>query len=50
MGWAAKTSAAVVNFSTLGRCAICVDSHHLRVTQRLGLVGKSADARETRAD
>jgi endonuclease III len=24
-----------------------VDSHHLRVTQRLGFVAKSADARET---
>jgi len=32
-----KTSAAVVNFSTLRRRALCVDSHHLRVTQRLGL-------------
>jgi endonuclease III len=46
-GVGAKTSAAVVNFSTLRRRAICVDSHHLRVTQRLGLVGRSADARET---
>jgi len=46
-GVGVKTSAAVVNFSTLRRRAICVDSHHLRVTQRLGLVGKSADARET---
>lgn len=44
-----KTSAAVVNFSTLRRRAICVDSHHLRVTQRLGFVAKSADARETEA-
>jgi endonuclease III len=42
-----KTSAAVVNFSALRRRAICVDSHHLRVTQRLGLVGKTADARAT---
>ena len=32
-----KTSAAVVNFSTLRRRALCVDSHHLRVTHRLGL-------------
>ncbi|WP_254063638.1 endonuclease III [Granulicella sp. S190] len=46
-GVGVKTSAAVVNFSTLRRRAICVDSHHLRVTQRLGLVGRSADARET---
>jgi len=44
-----KTSAAVVNFSNLRRRAMCVDSHHLRITQRLGLVPKSADARETEA-
>jgi endonuclease-3 len=46
-GVGVKTSAAVVNFSTLRRRAIYVDSHHLRVTQRLGLVGKNADARRT---
>jgi endonuclease-3 len=46
-GVGAKTSAAVVNFSSLRRRAICVDSHHLRVTQRLGFVTKSAGARET---
>ena len=46
-GVGSKTSAAVVNFSALRRRAICVDSHHLRVTQRLGLVGKTADARAT---
>jgi len=38
-----KTSAAVVNFSTLRRRALCVDSHHLRVTQRLKLTPR-ADA------
>lgn len=38
-----KTSGAVVNFSTLRRRAMCVDSHHLRVTQRLGLTPR-ADA------
>ena len=38
-----KTSAAVVNFSTLRRRALCVDSHHLRVAQRLCLVPR-ADA------
>ena len=42
-GVGAKTSAAIVNFSTLRRRAICVDSHHLRVTQRLGLTPR-ADA------
>jgi endonuclease-3 len=41
-----KTSAAVVNFSTLRRRAMCVDSHHLRVTQRLGLTPR-ADAATT---
>ncbi len=46
-GVGVKTSGAVVNFSSLRRRALCVDSHHLRVTQRLGLVPKSADARET---
>jgi endonuclease-3 len=46
-GVGSKTSAAVVNFSTLRRHAMCVDSHHLRVTQRLGFVAQSADARET---
>jgi len=46
-GVGVKTSAAVVNFSTLRRRAMCVDSHHLRVTQRLGFVSKKADARET---
>jgi endonuclease-3 len=45
-GVGAKTSAAVVNFSTLRRRAICVDSHHLRVTQRLGLTPR-ADAATT---
>jgi len=46
-GVGSKTSAAVVNFSRLRRRAICVDSHHLRVTERLGFVAKGADARQT---
>jgi endonuclease-3 len=41
-----KTSAAVVNFSTLRRRALCVDSHHLRVVQRLNLTPR-ADAATT---
>ncbi len=41
-----QISAAVVNFSTLRRRAICVDGHHLRVTHRLGLTPR-ADARRT---
>jgi endonuclease-3 len=46
-GVGSKTSGAVVNFSSLRRRAMCVDSHHLRVTKRLGLVAKNADASET---
>jgi endonuclease-3 len=46
-GIGSKTSAAVVNFSSLRRRAMCVDSHHLRIMQRLGLVRKSAHARVT---
>jgi endonuclease-3 len=38
-----KTSAAIVNFSTLRRRALCVDSNHLRVVQRLALTPR-ADA------
>lgn len=45
-GVGAKTSAAVVNFSSLRRQALCIDSHHLRVTQRLGLT-RRADAATT---
>lgn len=33
-----KTSAAVLNFSSLRKPALVVDSHHLRVAERLGLV------------
>ncbi|WP_345945158.1 iron-sulfur cluster loop [Granulicella sp. dw_53] len=45
-GVGSKTSGAVVNFSTLRRRALCLDSHHLRVTQRLGLTPR-ADAHTT---
>lgn len=38
-----NTSAAVVNFSTLRRRALCIDANHLRVAQRLCLVPR-ADA------
>jgi endonuclease-3 len=41
-----QISAAVVNFSTLRRRAICVDANHLRVTQRLALTPR-ADAGTT---
>jgi endonuclease-3 len=45
-GVGSKTSGAVVNFSVLRRRALCVDSHHLRVAQRLCLVPR-ADAATT---
>ncbi len=35
-----KTSAAVLSFSSLRMRALPVDSHHHRVAQRLGLIGK----------
>jgi endonuclease-3 len=41
-----QTSGAVVNFSMLRRRALCIDSHHLRVAQRLCLVPR-ADAATT---
>ena len=36
-----KSSAAVLSFSTLRRPALPVDSHHHRVAQRVGLIGKT---------
>ena len=36
-----QISAAVVNFSTLRRRALCVDANHLRVTQRLCVVPRA---------
>ena len=44
-GVGVKTSGAVVNFSSLRRRALCIDSHHQRIAIRLGLAPKSADAR-----
>jgi endonuclease-3 len=40
-GVGGKTSGAVVNFSTLRRRALCIDSHHLRVAQRLCIVPRA---------
>ncbi|WP_421701124.1 endonuclease III domain-containing protein [Aliiroseovarius sp.] len=37
-----KTAATVLNFSTLRRRALVIDTHHLRVITRLGLVGHGA--------
>ena len=42
-----KTSAAVLNFSTLGKRALVIDSHHQRVVKRLGLVRWKAGVEET---
>jgi endonuclease-3 len=36
-----QISAAVVNFSTLRRRALCVDANHLRVVQRLALTARA---------
>ncbi len=41
-----QVSAAIVNFSTLRRRALCIDANHLRVTQRLCVVPR-ADAAMT---
>lgn len=37
-GIGAKTSAAILNFSRLRMPALVVDTHHLRVAQRLGII------------
>lgn len=49
-GVGVKTSAAVVNFTTLRRRALCIDGHHQRIAQRLGLSSPKADARQVEAD
>ncbi|WP_116105226.1 endonuclease III domain-containing protein [Lewinella sp. IMCC34191] len=41
-GIGAKTSAAVLSFSRLRLPALVVDTHHLRVAQRIGLVAPKA--------
>lgn len=41
-GVGAKTSAAVLNFSTLRIPALVIDSHHYRVATRLGLIPEKA--------
>jgi endonuclease III len=46
-GVGAKTSASVVNFSTIRGRAIAVDSHHDRIAKRLHLVPRSVSADET---
>ena len=46
-GVGAKTSASVVNFSTIRGRAIAVDSHHDRIAKRLHFVPQSVTADET---
>ena len=41
-----KTSAVTLNFSRLQRKALVIDTHHLRVLKRLGVVGPRADTTE----
>ncbi len=42
-----KVAAATLNFSTLAKAALVIDTHHLRVLCRLGFVGWRADLRQT---
>lgn len=42
-GVARKVAAGVMNTSTFDRKALVIDSHHRRVTQRMGLVPRRAD-------
>jgi adenine-specific DNA glycosylase len=37
-----KVAAATLNFSTLRRAALVIDTHHLRVLRRLGLIDRRA--------
>ena len=46
-GVGAKTSASVVNFSTIRGRALAVDSHHDRIAKRLHLVPRSVSPDET---
>lgn len=41
-----KVAAATLNFSTLAKPALVIDTHHLRVLRRLGLVGRCTDFRQ----
>lgn len=42
-----KVAAATLNFSTLAKAALVIDTHHLRVLRRLGFVGWRANLRQT---
>ena len=41
-----KVAAATLNFSTLRMNALVIDTHHLRILRRIGLVGPRANYRE----
>ena len=41
-----KVAAATLNFSTLRKVALVIDTHHLRVLRRLGLVGPRSGFRQ----
>ncbi len=41
-----KTAATVLNFSTLRKPALVLDTHHLRVLRRLGLIGQRDSTEE----
>ena len=41
-----KVAAATLNFSTFRKAALVIDTHHLRVLQRLRLVDRDADGAE----
>jgi endonuclease III len=45
-GVGVNSAAAALNFSTLDRPVLVVDTHILRVARRLGLIPRQADARE----
>ena len=38
-----KTSAAVLNFSTLHKPSLIIDTHHLRILKRFGFVGRKVN-------
>ncbi len=41
-----KVAAAVLNFSTWRKAALVIDSHHLRVLRRVGIIGHRATVRQ----
>ena len=41
-----KVAAATLNFSTLAKPSLVIDTHHLRVLRRVGFVGRRSDLRQ----